>query len=62
MGPYFLHPSESRGMALIYIVLTSQNYRVWARAMRIAFKSKNKLPFIDGTVARPDEHDPLFAA
>ena len=62
ISPFYLHLSESPSMPLIFMFLTSQNYHAWARAMRMALKSKNKLPFINDTSPRPDEHDPLFIA
>ena len=61
-SPYYLHPGENPGISLVSIQLTSQHYNVWARAMRMALKSKNKLPFIDGILPRPADNDPLFLA
>ena len=59
-SPYYLHPSENPRISLISVQLTTQNYNVWARAMRMALKSKNKLPFIDGFLPRPADNDRLF--
>lgn len=61
-SPYFLHRSESPGSLLTPIVFTGKNCHSWARAMRVAFKSKNKLRFVDGTLMEPDEDDPLSIA
>ena len=60
MSPFCLHLGENPGTCLVSILLTAQNYNVWARAMRMALKSKNKLHFIDGLIPKPPEHDPLF--
>ena len=62
LSPYYLHPGESPRIPLISLQLTAQNYHAWARAMKLALKSKNKLKFIDGSLVKPDENDPLFIA
>ena len=62
MSPYFLHHSENPSMALVSLALTAQNYHLWAKAMRMALKSKNKLAFINGTIPRLNEEDPSFLA
>ncbi|XP_072078108.1 uncharacterized protein [Arachis hypogaea] len=61
-SPYFIHPSESPGNPLIPVKLNASNYSSWSRGMLLALKSKNKLKFIDGSIVKPDELDPLFEA
>ncbi|XP_057760853.1 uncharacterized protein LOC130981267 [Arachis stenosperma] len=61
-SPYFLHPGESPGNHLIPVTLNAHNYNSWSRAMLLALKSKNKLKFIDGSITKPNENDPLFEA
>ena len=33
--------------------MTGKNYELWSKAVKTALKSKNKLGFIDGTLAKP---------
>ena len=49
--PLFLHHGESPSIALVTQPLTrSENYSAWARAVRKALLTKNKLGFIDGVL------------
>ena len=49
--PLFLHHGKSPGTVLVTQPLTgSENYSAWARAVRKALLTKNKLGFIDGTL------------
>nr|GMD37497.1 uncharacterized protein LOC109168309 [Ipomoea batatas] len=59
-SPFFLHPKEIPSLVLISTVLDGQNYHPWARAMEMALLSKNKLGFIDGTMAMPNVNDVKF--
>jgi len=52
-SPYYLHPSEGPGVAITSIIFTGKNYELWSKAVRTALKSKNKLGFIEGTLAKP---------
>ncbi|XP_019460036.1 PREDICTED: uncharacterized protein LOC109359795 [Lupinus angustifolius] len=40
--------------------MNTKNYHSWARAMRLALESKNKLNFINGSLPRPPPEDPLY--
>ncbi|XP_029145613.1 uncharacterized protein [Arachis hypogaea] len=62
VSPYFLHLGENSGTALIPIALEHNNYQVWERAMWRALRGKNKIRFIDGSLQRPTQGDPLFDA
>ncbi|KAK9064691.1 hypothetical protein SSX86_016073 [Deinandra increscens subsp. villosa] len=58
--PLYLHPSDSSVLTIISIKLKgTENYRVWANAMKLALKVKNKYGFIDGTCT-PDEDDDVL--
>ena len=49
---YFLHPSDS-SQKLVNIVFSKRGYANRKRVMIIALSGKNKLGFVDGTLARP---------
>ncbi|XP_075518245.1 uncharacterized protein LOC142552365 isoform X2 [Primulina tabacum] len=55
MSLYFLHHADNPGLMLVSQALTGENYTSWSRAMKIALSVKNKLGFIDGSIARPSE-------
>ena len=58
-SPYYLHHSDSSGGSLVSHVLTgSNNYMPWSRSMLIILEAKNKLGFIDGTIAKPSPEEP----
>ncbi|XP_072077273.1 uncharacterized protein [Arachis hypogaea] len=59
-NPFYLHPSENPGIPISTVILNGKNYNTWSRSMLLALKSKNKLGFIDGTIAKPEENDNLF--
>ncbi|RYQ92297.1 hypothetical protein Ahy_B09g098487 [Arachis hypogaea] len=61
-NPYFLHPGESPGNHIISFRFNSQNYTTWSRSIWLVLKLKNKIPFIDGSLPRPEISDPLFTA
>ncbi|XP_073023649.1 uncharacterized protein [Primulina eburnea] len=56
-SPYFLHHSDNPGLTLVSHVLTGENYVFWSRAMKIALSVKNKLGFIDRSVAKPPSNE-----
>nr|GME05050.1 uncharacterized protein LOC109168309 [Ipomoea batatas] len=53
-SPFSLHPNENHSLILISAVLNWRNNHPWARAMEMDLLSKNKLGFMDGTVAMPN--------
>ncbi|KAK4276818.1 hypothetical protein QN277_014924 [Acacia crassicarpa] len=61
-NPYYLHPNENPSLVLVSSVLTGPNYHSWARAMKMALMSKNKLRFIDRSSPVPSSVDPLYLA
>ncbi|XP_009771819.1 uncharacterized protein LOC107779476 [Nicotiana tabacum] len=50
---YYLHPSNYPGMNLVSSVFDGKSYEGWRRATVIALSAKNKLGFIDGSLAVP---------
>ncbi|XP_019455120.1 PREDICTED: uncharacterized protein LOC109356243 [Lupinus angustifolius] len=62
ISPYIVHPSESPGIALVSPVLNGKNYHQWARAMKVSLNTKQKLPFIDGSILMPPKTDPMYPA
>ncbi|XP_061374365.1 uncharacterized protein LOC133316602 [Gastrolobium bilobum] len=61
-NPFFLHPSENPSLVLVSPKLNDKNYHSWARAMKMALLSKNKVGFIKGGIVSPPAEDPLFLA
>ncbi|KAK4271923.1 hypothetical protein QN277_020544 [Acacia crassicarpa] len=61
-SPYYLHPNENPSLILVSPILTGPNFHSWARAMKMALMSKNKVRFIDRSIAVPATSDPLFPA
>ncbi|XP_054797486.1 uncharacterized protein LOC129302589 [Prosopis cineraria] len=59
-SPYYIHPNENPSLVLVSPLLDGSNYHCWARAMRMALLSKNKLKFIDGSISPLASTDPLF--
>ena len=59
-SPYFLHSADHPGLSLVADRLDGTNYNHWCSAMKISLDARNKLAFIDGSLPRPDEGNPLF--
>ncbi|XP_019155113.1 PREDICTED: uncharacterized protein LOC109151977 [Ipomoea nil] len=57
---YFLHANESPALELVSSVLDGSNYHEWARTMKIALSSKNKLGFVNGMIKMPSSDDRKF--
>ncbi|GJQ89896.1 putative transcription factor interactor and regulator CCHC(Zn) family protein [Tanacetum coccineum] len=61
--PLYLHSNDTNGTPLVNIKLTrTENHRVWAAALKHCIHSKNKLGFIDGTLAKHDPETSPFLA
>ena len=56
-NPYYLHHSDSPRQVLVSQQLTGENYTNWSRTMLIALSVKNKLGFVDGSIAKPPGTD-----
>jgi len=48
-SPYYVHPLEGSGISITAVVFNGENYDLWEKAVTTAFRSKNKLGFIDGS-------------
>ncbi|XP_057734746.1 uncharacterized protein LOC130950242 [Arachis stenosperma] len=59
---FFLHPSENSGIAITNVIFNRKNYGDWSRSMVRTLRSKNKIKFIDGSLPRPEIHDPSYEA
>ncbi|GJS89525.1 ribonuclease H-like domain-containing protein [Tanacetum coccineum] len=52
-NPLHLQTNDSNSRPLINLKLTgSENYRVWANAMKIALQARNKMCYVDGTCTK----------
>ncbi|XP_058732848.1 uncharacterized protein LOC131604424 [Vicia villosa] len=60
LDPYYMHPSDNPGLAIVTPPLNNTNFHSWSRSLKLALMSKNKLGFIDGTLTRPAITDPNF--
>ncbi|KAI6687478.1 hypothetical protein NL676_024306 [Syzygium grande] len=56
---YRLESSNGPGNVLIACNLNGDNYLTWSRGILIALRAKCKLPFIDGSLQKPEEDDPM---
>jgi len=55
---YCLNNGDTLVLSLVTGLLTIENYGTWARA---AFRAKNKLGFVDGSITKPlDPNDPSW--
>jgi hypothetical protein len=60
---YYLHHGDHPGLLLVPQPLTGENYNSWSRSMTMALSAKNKLMFIDGSLAKPSHlNGPEFRA
>lgn len=57
LNPYFTHSNENYALVLVTSLLNTQNYHSWSMPMTMAFRSKNKLYFINGNLPRPPDED-----
>ena len=58
LNPYYTHPNENPGVAIVAQVLNGANHHSWSRAMLLALKTKKKVQFVDGSLPRPALNDP----
>ncbi|KAG2282832.1 hypothetical protein Bca52824_054052 [Brassica carinata] len=59
-NPYYLHNTDHPGLVLVSDRLTTASeFHFWRRSIRMALNVRNKLEFIDGTIAKPslNHHD-----
>ncbi|GJV43753.1 putative RNA-directed DNA polymerase [Tanacetum coccineum] len=61
--PLYLYSNDTNGTLLVNIKLTgTENYRIWAAALKHCVHSKNKMGFINGTLAKVDPETSPFLA
>ncbi|XP_076944731.1 uncharacterized protein LOC143615506 [Bidens hawaiensis] len=59
--PLYLHPSDSSNLSIVSIKLKgTENYYVWANAMKLALQVKNKLGFVTGKCMKPTNDQVLI--
>ncbi|XP_073041751.1 uncharacterized protein [Primulina eburnea] len=61
-NPYFLQNGDHPGLVLVSHPLSGSNYNTWSRAIVMALTAKNKLGFVDNSIARPSPNDLLYGA
>lgn len=59
---YYIHPNENPSLVLVTPILDGSNYHGWARAMEMSLQMKNKFGFVDGTIPRLADDDPMLSA
>lgn len=52
-SPYYLHPSDNPGVLITSVLLKGDNYSEWATELSNSIQAKQKLGFINGTIAKP---------
>lgn len=60
LHPYYLHASDSPGMALVFSAFDGTGYGSWRKSILVSLSAKNKLGFIDGTLVKPKENFEFF--
>jgi gag-polypeptide of LTR copia-type/Retrotransposon gag protein len=55
---FYLSSSDNPGMLISSCILKGENYDMWVKAMKNALRTKNKLGFINGSVAKPHPEEP----
>ncbi|GKB87308.1 ribonuclease H-like domain-containing protein [Tanacetum coccineum] len=54
-NPLYLYNNDNSSLAIVIVKLVgAENYKMWATAMKIALKGKNKMGFIDGTCVKAE--------
>ncbi|GJX62601.1 putative LTR copia-type gag-polypeptide, partial [Tanacetum coccineum] len=63
-NPLYMNPNDSTSTALIlFNLFGTENYRIWASAMKLALQTSNKFAFVDGSCVKTAflTSDVLFA-
>jgi hypothetical protein len=53
INPYYLHHGDNPGSVLVSLPLDGDNYHTCSRSMIMVLTAKNKLGFVDGSIAKP---------
>lgn len=58
-NPYYVHPSDANSSQLVSLKFSGTGFSNWKRSMLLSLSAKNKLGFLDGSIAKPigDSHD-----
>ena len=59
---YYIHPHENPTVSLVSEKFNSDNFADWKKGMILALSMKNKIPFIDRSLTKPELTDPLLKA
>lgn len=51
---FYIHPSDYPGMNLVSTISDGKSYGGWRRSVVLTLSAKNKLGFIDGSLAYPN--------
>ncbi|KAD3068250.1 hypothetical protein E3N88_36130 [Mikania micrantha] len=59
-SPLYLHANDSNSLTIVTMKLKgTENYSIWASAMKLALEVKNKYGFVSGTCTRPTDDEVL---
>lgn len=50
---YYIHPSDANTTQLVSVKFNGNGYSNWKRSIMLSLSAKNKLGFVDGTIAKP---------
>ncbi|CAH9105440.1 unnamed protein product [Cuscuta epithymum] len=59
---YYLNHTDNSNSGAVTTLLDGRNYHTWHRDFEINLKLKNKMGFVDGTLAMPTSDDPNLQA
>ncbi|XP_074377264.1 uncharacterized protein LOC141718779 [Apium graveolens] len=51
---YYIHPSDASSTQLVSVKFDGNGFNNWKRSMLLVLSAKNKVGFVDGTIAMPD--------
>ncbi|XP_074373899.1 uncharacterized protein LOC141714267 [Apium graveolens] len=51
---FYIHPSDANTTQLVSVKFNGSGYSNWKRSMMLSLSAKNKLGFVDGSVAKPE--------
>lgn len=57
---FYLHHSKNHRTVTVTLELTSNNYPSWRRSFQLAISIGNKQGFLDGSILKPTQEDPLY--
>lgn len=54
-SPFYLGSGDQPGNQITHVLLKSDNYVSWSRAITLSLKARRKFGFVDGTIAKPTD-------